>query len=333
MTARKLLLIDTSALIHRAYYASMREPRFNASGEQTNAVYGFYSMLFGIIDREQPDYLALAFEGGYAGQKNSTFRHKLYPAYKAQRTGAPPELLNQIPRVQEVAIHLGIPCFNAPGYEADDVIGMLTAQARGVNLADVVIATGDHDLLQLVNEYVTVLIPAHGKTFTDAIRYDPNEVQAAYGFAPCFLNHYKALAGDTADNIKGVPGIGPVAARELIKKYGTVWAAINIAEHTGSIFQTTGQKLLLKHKDEALASLALTTIVVDAGLTKVKLNLQNAAVGCHIDRPVVTEIFKELKLQNFLDRAFALGHYNQAQPQRPAPTIKFYCARGGNSDD
>ncbi len=212
MPTPTLVLIDGHSLAFRAFHAiplSLTSP----SGELTNAVYGFTSMLLKVLRDQAPEYVAVAFDVG------KTFRHEMYDAYKGHRERMPDELRDQVERIKEVVAALNIPIFTAEGYEADDVLAALARQAaaQGVNA---MIVTGDRDILQMVDDHIRVL--TSGRQFSDTIIYDPAAVEAKYGLRPDQLVDLKALVGDKSDNIPGVRGIGEKGATDLLQKYGTL---------------------------------------------------------------------------------------------------------------
>ena len=180
----------------------------------TNAIFGFTQMLLDVLAKEQPDCVIMTFDVG------KTFRHEEFDGYKANRKPMPPELFGQIGRVRQVVEAFGIPIYETPGYEADDMIGSLAKVAEKKGM-EAVILTGDSDALQLVNGCVRVLTPG-AKRFSEAASYDVPAVMAKYGFAPEYIADYKALVGDTSDNIPGVNGIGKKGATDLIVRYGSL---------------------------------------------------------------------------------------------------------------
>ncbi len=185
------------------------------SGELTNAVFGFTSMLLTVLREQTPEYVAVAFDVG------KTFRHEMYEAYKGHRERMPDELRSQVERIKQVVEALNIPIFTAEGYEADDVLATLARQATSQGV-DTLIVTGDRDILQVVDDHVSVL--TSGRKFSDTITYDPASVQEKYGLRPDQLVDLKALLGDKSDNIPGVRGIGEKGATDLLQKYGSLAA-------------------------------------------------------------------------------------------------------------
>ena len=208
----KLVLIDGNSLLYRAFFAL--PPLTNAEGQMTNAAYGFASMLFKIIDEEQPDMLGVAFD-----LPGPTFRHERFPDYKATREKMPDELSPQIDMVRQILDAMHIPAYEMEGYEADDVIGTLAARAESAG-HEVLVVTGDLDELQLVSDRVSVMMTRRG--ISDTKVYDPEAVRERYGFDPGKLPDFRALRGDTSDNIPGVPGIGEKTASSLIQEFGSL---------------------------------------------------------------------------------------------------------------
>ncbi len=257
------------------------------TGEQTNAVYGFTSMLLDVLNARKPDYVVIALESG------KTFRHEIFEEYKGTRTDMPVDLREQIGRVQQLIATLGIPVKQVERYEADDVIGSLsrTLAADGYR---VVVVTGDSDLLQLVDDDVLVVLPG-ARRFGDVREFDNAAVLERYGFGPEFVPDYKALVGDTSDNIPGVPGIGDKTAKSLIATYGSLE---NILEHRDDVTPTRARNALLEHGEDAPRSKHLATIVRDL---EIDLDLEEARVGRY-DREEVAELFRELEFRSFLAR-------------------------------
>ncbi len=209
---RFLVLIDGNSLLYRAFFAL--PPLTNPQGEVTNAAYGFTMMLLKVLDEQQPDMIAVAFD-----LPGSTFRHELFDEYKATRRAMPDELAPQMGMAREILEAMRIPIYQMEGYEADDVIGTLSAQAEQQGHR-VLIVTGDLDELQLISKHVSVMVTRRGITNTHL--YDVAAVKERYGLAPEQLADYRALRGDTSDNIPGVPGIGEKTSAQLIAQFGTL---------------------------------------------------------------------------------------------------------------
>lgn len=260
----KLLLVDGSALLHRAYHAY--PPLKTKTGEIVGAVYGVASILISALESEKPTHVMVAWD-----LPKPTFRHIKYVGYKAQRPKADSEMVEQIPMVKEVIETMGIVQIEQEGFEADDIIGTLAQLATDNNQVpnsnnqtedvDVIILTGDQDTMQLVSDHVRVLTPAKGAN--PPVLYGPDEVFNKYGVHPQQIVDYKALIGDASDNIPGVAGIGPVAASKLLTQFGTL----------EEIYESLNSPILkLKDKletgrESAFLSQDLSRIVTNMGLT------------------------------------------------------------------
>ncbi len=283
---QKLILIDSNAIIHRAYHAL--PPLMTKSGELVNAVYGFTSTMLSVIEKFKPDYIVATFD--LAGP---TFRHKEFAEYKAHRVKADQELYDQIPRVKEVVRAMGIPILELAGFEADDVIGTLSRLADSSNEnIETMIVTGDLDTLQLVSDKTKVYTMRRG--LTDSVLYGKDEIFARYGLAPSQLIDYKGLRGDPSDNIPGVKGIGEKTATELLKKYANlenVYANIN--EIKGAV-----KDKLERDKMQAIQSKQLATIV---RTVPVELDL-SAAKTHEFDRQGLVKLFQELTFFSLIKR-------------------------------
>jgi DNA polymerase I len=211
---KKLLLIDANSIIHRSFHAL---PPFTApDGSPSGAIYGIASILLKLWREERPDYAAALFD-----RPEPTFRDEKYAEYKAQRPPAPDELISQIIEAHKLFEAFGIMIFEKAGYEADDLIATLAERFKTMPDLQVVILTGDRDTLQMV-EGDKLVVQTFNKGVSDTTIYNEGAVKEKYGLAPNQLVDYKALVGDTSDNIKGVPGVGPKTAVELIKRFGTV---------------------------------------------------------------------------------------------------------------
>jgi len=238
----RLVLVDGNAIVHRAYHAL---PPLNKTedGQLTNAVYGFFSMLLKIVLDLNPDHLIVCFD-----RAAPTFRKQLYVGYQATRPKMDEGLSNQFKIIHGVLEKINICVFELDGYEADDLIGTLSKQAADENKGnEVIILTGDRDLLQLVNKQVLILAPIVG--VTKMILFDTEKVVDKYGLEPHQFIDYKALVGDNSDNYPGVAGIGPKGAANLLNKYHTFEG---IYEHIGEINQGVAQKLAQDVEQAAL---------------------------------------------------------------------------------
>lgn len=300
---KKLVLIDASALIYRAYYAL--PPLTTKEGMLVNAVYGFTSALFHAIKNLHPEYIVVALDS-----KGPTFRHKEYKEYKATRPKAPENLIGQIPLVREVCKILNIPVFEWSGYEADDLIGTIVKKLQVISSKlQVMIVTGDMDTLQLVDQDTKVYSMARG--VNRAVIYDPKEVKEKYGFDSKRLTDYKALRGDPSDNIPGVPGIGEKTATQLIKEFGTIDNLYEYIEknqrkslprrQAGAFHISVNPRLLVKLKEDkkqAFLSKHLATLVCDI---PIKFKLVDCKVHDY-DQEKAIKFFKKLEFKSLINR-------------------------------
>ncbi|MBN1258732.1 hypothetical protein JXA05_03160 [Candidatus Peregrinibacteria bacterium] len=284
---KRFVVIDGNHLIHRAFYA-IQAPLKTSSGEQTNALYGFASMLLNILELEKPDYIALTFD-----ERAPTFRHEAHEDYKATRVKAPDELYAQIPRIREMVKSFKIPLFAKEGFEADDMMGTLTEKAKEHGWTTYVI-TGDMDALQLVGGNTYVVFPHKG--YREPILFDNKAVEKKYGVSPGQIVDYKALVGDTSDNIKGVDGIGPKRAVELLHKYKTL---DGIYEHLNEIPEVMRQKLEAG-REAAYFCQKLARIVRDVPCDFQEQeasfhNLDFLGFGRFLEKMEITSLLKRLK--------------------------------------
>ena len=259
---KKLVLIDGNAILHRAFHAL--PPLTNKKGVPTNAVYGFFTMLFKIIDNLRPEYLIVCFD-----KKAPTFRKQMYVGYQAKRPKMADELVPQIDLVHNALDKAKIKHFEIDGYEADDLIGTISKEAKEKDLQTIIVS-GDRDLMQLVNSKVLILAPIIG--ITKMTLFDEDKVKEKYGLKPEQIIDYKALVGDASDNYPGVSGIGPKTASDLLNKYQTLE---NLYQHLADLSPQVQEKLA---NDAEQASLAkkLATIITDA---PVKLSEDEAEIG------------------------------------------------------
>lgn len=244
--ADKLLLIDGNSIVFRAFFAL--PPLTNSSGLQTNAIFGFTTMLLKVLEEEKPTHVLVAFDAGKV-----TFRHEGYADYKGGREKTPPELKEQFPVLKDLLKAFSISQFELAGYEADDIIGTLSKQAESEG-RNVVVVSGDKDLLQLASDRITVLLTRKG--VSEVERYDPAQIGERYGLTPAQIIDLKGLMGDTSDNIPGIPGVGEKTALKLLHEYGSVE---NVLEHAGEIKGKLGEKVA-EHSDSARMSKQLATI-------------------------------------------------------------------------
>ena len=290
---QKLLIIDGNALIHRSFHALPTTMK-TKSGEITNAVYGFTTVLMKALKEFKPEYIVLTLD-----RKEKTFRHEEFTEYKAKRVKAPDELYAQIPRVKDVAAAFNIPIFERAGFEADDLIGTIAHQT-GKNVESIIV-TGDLDTLQLVDGHTKVYTMSHG--LSDSLIYDAKQVAQRFnGLKPEQMVDYKALRGDPSDNIPGVPGIGEKGAIDLLREFKTVE---NLYDHLARNTKEAVQKikprileLLKEHKDKAFLSKKLATIVCDVPLD---FDLEKAKAR-DFDTNAVAKLFNELEFRSLPPR-------------------------------
>ena len=249
----ELMLIDGHSILNRAFYAI--PPLTAPDGTPTGAIYGFLNILFKFIDEEKPNKLIVAFD-----RSEPTFRHEKYKEYKGTRKSMDHDLRVQVPLIKDVLKSMNITIAEKPGYEADDIIGTLSKR-MSANGEKVVIVSGDKDLLQLLDDNITMKNPKTraGKTTVDT--YTPAELYEEYGVTPEEFVDLKALMGDTSDNIPGAKGIGPKTAMPLIAEYHTVE---NLLDHIDDIKSKSTAKKLTESKDNIILSKFLAKIDVDA---------------------------------------------------------------------
>lgn len=253
-----LLLLDGHSLAYRAFYALPVENFSTSTGQPTNAVYGFTSMLVNLLRDEDPSHVAVAFD-----VSRKSFRTDRFPDYKATRSASPPEFKGQVELIKEVVSALGISTFQVEGFEADDVLATLTSQARDMNL-DVHIVSGDRDTFQLVDEHTTVLYPRKG--VSDLARMTPDAVQEKYGLTPTQYPDFAALRGDPSDNLPGIPGVGEKTAVKWLSTYGSLTGLVDNVDQVGgkvgaALREAIGQVLINRELTELVRDVPLGTTV------------------------------------------------------------------------
>lgn len=292
MKKEKFVLIDASAIIHRAFHAL--PPLTTKSGRLVNAVYGFCLILLKVINEIKPDYLVCAFDS-----EKPTFRHKEYLEYKAKRIKKGQELYSQFPIIKDVLASFSVPILQADGYEADDIIATVVAKLKAqADLKtskpqiETIIVTGDLDTLQLVDRNTKVYVMRKG--LTDIAIYDQDKTVKRYGFLPSFLADFKGLAGDSSDNIPGVRGIGEKLATDLIKKYKTLEGVYqHLNEHPEKV-----RRLLEEGKTSAFLSRRLATLANDA---PINFNLESCRF-LDYDPQRVANLFSQLDFNSLIGR-------------------------------
>lgn len=290
--AKKLILLDSHAIIHRAYHAL---PEFSsASGEPTGALYGLVAMLLKIIQELKPDYIVAGFD--LAGP---THRHEAYEAYKAGRAATDENLELQLKRSLDIFAAFGIPVYSHPGFEADDIIGTIVSDMKREKNLNIVIASGDMDTMQLIDGK-RVQVYTLKKGLNDTILYDEKQVIERFGFKPEQLVDYKGLRGDPSDNIIGVKGIGEKGATTLIQEFGSIE---KIYKDIKKVKPERLKKILEENEEEALFSKTLATIRTDA-----PINFKMPATWREcFDLERVLTLFRELGFRTLSERVKKLG--------------------------
>ena len=289
-----LVILDSHGIIYRSYFA-LRESfasTVRRTGEPVWAVYGYANSLLYVLDELHPTHVIAAWDG-----PTPTFRHKEDAAYKATRPPMPDDLRPQVERVRELLNAFRIPVIDAEGFEADDVLGTLAAQAVQAGV-EVVVVTLDNDLVQIVEPGVKVLM--YRPYQRDYVLYDEAAVRERWGFDPRQMPDFKALVGDTSDNIPGVKGIGEKGAKALIEEWGSIEEMI---DHLDEVTPGRAQKALTAGTEDATHSKHLATIIRD--VEGVTLDLDAAAIHDY-DRPAVLELFRELEFRSLVSRLPAL---------------------------
>ena len=311
--AEKIMLIDGNSIVNRAFYGVPLLT--NGEGRYTNGVYGFLNILFKLLDEEQPDYLAVAFD-----LHAPTFRHRTFDGYKGTRKGMPEELREQMPLLKEVLQAMHIPIFEQEGFEADDILGTLSALAEKNGIVPVVVS-GDRDLLQLAGETLKVRIPKTKGGRTETEDYYAADVQAKYGVTPAEFIDMKALMGDTSDNIPGVPGIGEKTAAKIITQYHDIETAI---AHAAEIKPKKASENLAAYQEQARLSKFLATIVRDMPLEWDKESLK---IGDMFNQTAY-ELVKRLEFKSMFSRFEG----SASAPKQAEQTYRFVADREGANE-
>ena len=288
MSEKTLLLLDGHSLAYRAFYALREVDMSTTTGQPTNAVFGFTSMLINLMRDEQPTHVGVAFDVSRA-----TFRREEYPDYKAGRAETPDDFRGQVELIRKVLDALAIRYLGVENYEADDVIATLTKQAEAQGM-DVLICTGDRDALQLVDDRVTVLYPRRG--VSEMTRFTPDAVEEKYGLTPAQYPDFAALRGDPSDNLPNIPGVGEKTAAKWVREYGTLTA---LAEQVDTVKGKAGDALR-ENLANVLRNRRLTELVTDVG---VDITVDELARQ-QWDREQVHELFDDLQFRVLRERLF-----------------------------
>ncbi|MBP6912474.1 MAG: hypothetical protein KBB86_00905 [Candidatus Pacebacteria bacterium] len=294
---KRLVVLDTHAIIHRAYHAI---PDFTThDGKPTGALYGLSTMIMRIIADLKPDYIVSAYD-----LPGKTFRHEAYDAYKGTRQKTDDVLVTQLIESREVVEAFGIPIIDAPGFEADDVIGTIAHKLKNSKTVEVIIASGDMDTMQLVNNS-HIFVYTLKKSLSDTVLYNEDMVVERYGFKPEFIVDYKGLRGDTSDNIIGIAGIGEKTATTLIQTYGSIENIYKALKKDFADFRAkTGlserlANLIKDNKDEAIFSKTLATIRHDA---PIDFNIDECDFRKNIDTAKLREVFTRLEFRSLVNK-------------------------------
>jgi DNA polymerase I len=287
----RLLLLDGHSLAYRAFFALPVENFATTTGQPTNAVYGFTAMLINVLRDEKPTHVVVAFD-----RSEPTFRHEQYVEYKANRRETPEDFRSQLSLIFEVLDALGVKRLSAPGYEADDLIATLATEAAGSGM-EVLVVTGDRDVLQLVSDKVTVLMTRRG--ITEMTRFTPETVQEKYGLSPDQYPDFAAVRGDPSDNLPGIPGVGEKTATKWIQQFGSLEELVNRVDE-------------VKGKAGAALREHLASVLRNRQLTALVRDLPEATVGAAPadltpqpwSRDVIHQLFDTLQFRVLRDRLY-----------------------------
>jgi DNA polymerase-1 len=283
---KRLLLIDGHSMAYRAFYALPAENFTTASGQHTNAIYGFATMLLSLLTTEKPTHVAVAFD-----VSRMTFRSEIFPEYKANRAKTPDEFRSQMSHLHELVAAFGITQFEVEGYEADDVLATITKRAEKEG-AEVFICTGDRDSFQLVNDKTTVLYPKRG--VSDLARMTPDAVQEKYGMSPTQYPDFAALRGDPSDNLPSIPGVGEKTAAKWVVEYGSLQELLsNVDKVGGKVGQSLRDSI-----DNVIRNRELTQLVAE-----VPLDLSiDALAWSGVDENLTNPLFDRLEFKTLKER-------------------------------
>lgn len=280
----KLILIDGNSIANRAFYALPLLS--NSGGLHTNAAFGFTTMLLRLIEEEKPTHFLVAFDAG-----KITFRHKEYKEYKGGRSKTPPELSEQFPLIKQLLEAFSISQFELDGYEADDIIGTLTRMGEEKKM-EVLVVSGDKDMLQLASEYVTIALTKKG--ISDVERFDPAYIHEVYGLKPEQIIDLKGLMGDSSDNIPGIPGVGEKTGLKLLHEYGTIEEVLShVSELKGKM-----KEKVEAHADDARMSKDLATIFREVPMK----HTWDQMAFVRYDQQAVMNIFRKLEFKSLIEK-------------------------------
>ncbi|HBG79377.1 MAG TPA: DNA polymerase I, partial [Porphyromonadaceae bacterium] len=296
MSKQKLFLLDAYALIYRAYYAFIKNPRVNSKGQNTSAIFGFVNTLEEVLKKENPSYIAVAFD-----PPGPTFRHTEFEAYKAQREATPEDIKASVPLIKKILEAYNIPVLEKEGFEADDVIGTLAKKADKDKF-DVYMMTPDKDYGQLTEQHVFIYKPKYGSNEFEIL--DDKKVMEKYRVShPSQVIDLLGLMGDTSDNIPGCPGVGPKTAEKLLEEFGSVE---NLLENSDKLKGTLRTKIE-ENKEQILFSKFLATIRTDVPIETSIESLKRK----ELNETAIKEIFEELEFRTLINRVLKI------EPQKP----------------
>jgi DNA polymerase-1 len=295
--SEKIVLIDGHSILNRTFYGIPELT--NSEGLPTNAVYGFLNILFKVLEEEDPQYLAVAFD-----VKEPTFRHKMFGEYKGTRKPMPEELHRQVPMMKEMLAAMGVTVMELPGFEADDILGTMAKKSEAMG-REVSVVSGDRDLLQLASDHIQIRIPKTKKGTTTVENYRAADVEAAMGVTPLQFIDMKALMGDSSDNIPGVPGIGEKGAGAIIAQFGSIE---NAYEHVEEVTPKRAREALRDHYDMAQMSKVLATIDVNAPIPEEWLS-------CRMPDLYTREAYALIKRYEFKSLAARFYQEDEAAPR------------------
>jgi DNA polymerase-1 len=281
------MLLDSNSLIYRAFFALMNTPLTTSKGKLVNAVFGFWSIVLRGFQDVKPDYVIACFD-----LPKPTFRHEQFADYKATRREMPDDLRDQFPIVREIIGAFGIPIYQMEGFEADDLIAALVKQAEAIDVQTTIVS-GDLDLLQLVSEHTTLMTTRGGVQATTY--YDPAQVMDRYGLRPAQMIDFKALKGDTTDNIPGIAGVGEKTAAKLVIDWGSI---DGIYQNIDKVLPEKLRLKLVDNKDDVYRWRSLVTVRTDV---PVELDLATARLGDY-DRDEVLRLFREYEFRSLVER-------------------------------
>ena len=294
MKEKKLFLIDAYALIYRAYYAFIKNPRINSKGFDTSAIMGFFNSIFDIIKREKPDYFSVVFDKG-----GSTDRTKIFEDYKANRDSTPEPILDSVPIIHEILDALGITSLQLSGYEADDVIGTVAKQAEKEGLITYMV-TPDKDFAQLVSKNIFLYKPAR---FGNGIEiWGVDEVKNKFEISdPLQVIDFLGMMGDSVDNIPGLPGVGEKTAKKFIKEYGSIEELYkNLNDIKGKL-----KEKISNNKELGLLSKKLATIIIDV---PIKFSIEELKIR-ESNLEKVLSIFNDLEFKRLKENYSVIIKY------------------------